>query len=48
MHKLRKRLAFAAQAMLIGIVMFGFMTLFFECYRGKSYPFREVPEYCTE
>ncbi len=48
MYKFRKRLAFAAQVTLVGIVMFGFMTLFFECYRGKRYPFREVPEYCEE
>ena len=48
MYNFRKRFAFAAQATLIGIVMFGFLNLFFECYRGSRYPFREVPEYCSE
>ena len=48
MYKFRKRLAFAAQATLTGVMMFGFLSLFFECYRGSRYPFREVPEYCSE
>ena len=48
MYKFRKRLAFAAQAMLTGVMMLGFLSLFFECYRGSRYPFREVPEYCSE
>ena len=48
MYKFRKMLAFAAQVTLVGIMMFGFLTLFFECYRGKNYPFREVPEYREE
>ena len=48
MYKLRKRLAFPAQATLIGKVMFSFLNLFFECYRGIRSPFRAVPEYCSE
>ena len=48
MYNFRKRFAFAAQATLIEIVMFGFLKLFFECYRGSRYPFREAPEYCFE
>jgi hypothetical protein len=48
MYKFRKRLSFAAQATLLGIMMLGFLSLFFECYRGSRYPFREVPEYCSE
>ena len=45
MYKFRKKLAFAAQATLIEIVIFGFLILFFEYYRGSRYHFREVSKY---
>ena len=48
MYKFRKRLAFSAQVMLVGIVMFSFLNLFFEYYRGSRYHLREVPEYYSE
>ncbi len=47
-HTWLKRLAFAGQLTLIGIIMFGVLSLFFECYKGRHPPYREVPEYCSE
>ena len=43
-----KRLVFAGQLTLIGVMMFGALSIFFECYKGRYPPFREVPEYCSK
>ena len=40
-------LVFVAKAALVGIVTFGILSIFFECYGGR-YSYREVPEYCSE
>tara|TARA_B100000401_G_C52170420_1_gene423061 strand:+ start:198 stop:353 length:156 start_codon:yes stop_codon:yes gene_type:complete len=43
-----KRLVFTGQLTLIGMMMFGVLKIFFECYEGKYPHYREVPEYCSE
>ena len=51
MHKSRtrlNRLVLAAQVTLIGVVMFGILSIFLECYKGKYPHYRKVPEYCSE